>query len=110
MIPVGDEWHRHNFDCALPADLGNPPSGVTPMTEDEIAKDMEGFITAQPRSWKELITRYLAQPYPLVYRGFGRLRHKLGRANDGLWFPSTFAGHDFSSEKSTILKLAILIA
>lgn len=67
---------------------------------------MEGFITAQPRSWKELITRYLAQPYPLVYRGFGRLRHKLGRANDGLWFPYTFAGHDFSSEKSTILKLA----
>jgi len=67
-----------------PAAVKDPPKGL--YAEPRIwmeAKDMEGFITAQPRSWKELIIRYLALPYPLVYRGFGRLRHKLGRANDG---------------------------
>ncbi len=98
MIPVGPEWHRQNFDWALLTDLGQPPSNAKAMTEDEIAKDMEAFITGQPRSWKEIIFRYLAQPYPLVYRAFGRLRPRLGRAKDGLWFPYTFAGHDFSSE------------
>ena len=68
------------------------------MSEDEIAKDMEAFITEQPRAWKEIIARYLAQPYPRVYRAFGRLRPRLGRAGDYPWFRYTFSGHDFAYE------------
>jgi len=35
---------------ALAVDLGDPQANVTAMSEDEIAKDMETFITEQPRA------------------------------------------------------------
>ena len=97
MIPWGEQWHRGNFTFAVHADLGEPDPKATQMTEDEIAADMEAFIQQEPRTWKDIITRYLAQPYPLVYRAFGRLRPRLGRTNSYPWFPYTFSGHDFNA-------------
>ena len=97
MIPWGDGWIRENFAFSLNANLGEPDPKAKLMTEDEIATDMEAFIKAKPRSWKDIITNYLAQPYPLVYRAFGRLRPRLGRVNANPWFPYTFSGHEFDA-------------
>jgi 2,5-furandicarboxylate decarboxylase 1 len=97
-IPIGPEWRRDNFDWALAADLGNPAPNVAVMTENDIVGDMESFIAERPRAWKEIMTRYLGQPYPLVYRAFGRLRPRLGRAGDHPWYRYTFSAHDFACE------------
>ena len=98
MIPWGDGWNRDNFAFALcTTDLGEPDLKARQMTEDEIAADMEAFIQQQPRPWKEIIARYLAQPYPLVYRAFGRLRPRLGRTNSSPWYPYTFSAHEFDA-------------
>ena len=96
-IPWGDGLDRENFTFALCTNLGEPDPKAKPMTEDEIAADMEAFIQEQPRTWKDIITRYLAQPYPLVYRAFGRLRPRLGRVNSYPWYPYTFSGHEFDA-------------
>jgi 4-hydroxy-3-polyprenylbenzoate decarboxylase len=91
-------WKRDNFTFALmTTDLGEPDPQAKQMSEDEIAVDMEAFIRQQPRTWKDIITRYLAQPYPLVYRAFGCLRPRLGRTNSYPWFPYTFSGHEFNA-------------
>jgi len=104
-IPIGPGWRRDNFDWALAVDLGDPQANVTAMSEDEIAKDMETFITEQPRAWKEIIAHYLGQPYPLVYRAFGRLRPRLGRADDHPWYRYTFSGHEFAVEAAPAAKI-----
>ena len=97
-IPQGAGWDRNNFTFTLNVtDLGEPDPNAKQMTEDEIAKDMEAFIREKPRAWKEIVKRYLAQPYPLLYRAFGRLRPRLGRTNDSPWFPYTFSAHDFDA-------------
>lgn len=98
MIPWGDGWVRESFAFALcTKDLGEPDPKAKQMTEDEIAADMEVFINEQPRTWKEIIKRYLAQSYPPVYRAFGRLRPRLGRVNSHPWFPYTFSGDEFDA-------------
>ena len=97
MIPWGDGWIWENFAFALNSNLGEPDPKAKPMTEDEIAADMEAFIKAQPRTWKDIITNYLAQPYPLVYRAYGRLRPRLGRVNQHPSFPYTFSSHEFDA-------------
>jgi 4-hydroxy-3-polyprenylbenzoate decarboxylase len=35
------------------------------MTENELTNDVEMFIKAVPRSWKEILEKYHGQPYPL---------------------------------------------
>jgi 2,5-furandicarboxylate decarboxylase 1 len=97
-IPWGDGWVRDKFTLALcTTGLGEPDPKARQMTEDQIAADMEAFIRQQPRAWKDITARYLAQPYPLVYRAFGRLRPRLGRVNSSPWFPYTFSGHEFDA-------------
>jgi 4-hydroxy-3-polyprenylbenzoate decarboxylase len=78
--------------------LGDPPPNVKAMTEAEILSDMETLIKASPRSWKEILQTYHGQPYPIIYRAFGTLRHRLGRLNDAPWYRYTFSGHDFAPD------------
>jgi 4-hydroxy-3-polyprenylbenzoate decarboxylase len=59
---------------------------------------MATFIKEAPRSWKEILEKYHGQPYPLIYRAFGNLRHRLGRSNDAPWYRYTFSDHDFAFE------------
>ena len=97
-IPLVGNWDRHTFDISAAVVLGDPPPNVEPMTEDDLAKDMAAFIRAAPRAWKEILQKCHGQPYPLVYRAFGNLRHQLGRTNDAPWYRYTFSDHDFAFE------------
>jgi 4-hydroxy-3-polyprenylbenzoate decarboxylase len=97
-IPLGPNFVRSHFDRSTAFVLGDPPANVKPMTEGELTKDMDSLIHAAPRSWKEILEHYNGQPYPVIYRAFGNLRHKLGRCNDAPWFRYTFSDHDFAFE------------
>jgi 2,5-furandicarboxylate decarboxylase 1 len=55
-------------------------------------------IAAQPRAWHEILKQYHGQPYPVLYRAFGNLRHKLGRTNDPPWYRYTLSATPFSWE------------
>ena len=68
------------------------------MTEDAIVRDVTAFIKEKPRSWHEILQNYHRQPYNVIYRAFGRLRHQFGRANDSPWFLYTLANRDFAFE------------
>jgi 2,5-furandicarboxylate decarboxylase 1 len=97
-IPLVGNWDRHSFDASTACILGDPPSNLKEMTEDELTNDMATFIKEAPRSWKEILEKYHGQPYPLIYRAFGNLRHRLGRSNDAPWYRYTFSDHDFAFE------------
>ena len=97
-IPLVGNWDRHSFDPSAACMLGDPPPNVKAMTEGELTSDMEAFIRAAPRSWKEILQNYHGQPYPIIYRAFGNLRHQLGRMNDAPWYRYTFCDHDFAFE------------
>jgi 2,5-furandicarboxylate decarboxylase 1 len=97
-IPLVGNWDPDSFAWSAAVDLGDPPANVTPMTEEQIANDMTAFIKQAPRSWREILVKYHGQPYNLIYRAFGSLRHRLGRAGDKPWFRYTFADHDFAFE------------
>ena len=97
-IPLVGDWDVDSFAWSAAVDLGDPPANVTPMTEEQIASDMTAFIKQAPRSWREILLKYHGQPYNLIYRAFGGLRHQLGRAGDKPWFRYTFADRDFAFE------------
>jgi 2,5-furandicarboxylate decarboxylase 1 len=97
-IPMVGKWDPHDFDWSAAVDLGEPPAIVQPMTEDALVTDMTGFIKQEARSWRDILQKYHGQPYNIIYRAFGRLRHQLGRAGDSPWFRYTFADHDFAFE------------
>jgi 2,5-furandicarboxylate decarboxylase 1 len=97
-IPLVGNWDRHTFDISAAAVLGDPPPNVEPMSEDDLTKDMAEFIRAAPRAWKDILQKYHGQPYPLIYRAFGNLRHQLGRTNDAPWYRYTFSDHNFAFE------------
>jgi 2,5-furandicarboxylate decarboxylase 1 len=97
-IPLVGNWDPDSFAWSAAVDLGDPPATVAPMTEEQIAKDMAAFIKQAPRSWRDILVKYHGQPYNLIYRAFGSLRHQLGRAGDKPWFRYTFADHDFAFE------------
>lgn len=59
---------------------------------------MTDFIKAAPRSWREILVEYHGQPYPVIYRAFGNIRHLLGRLNDEPWFRYTFSESNFADE------------
>jgi hypothetical protein len=90
-IPWGEKWVQSDFQRSAPFELGDPPAGVSPMTEDQIAKEMDSFIRNSPRSWKELLQHFKGQNYRDVYRAFGRLRSKLGRVVQPPFFPYAFS-------------------
>ena len=45
-VPLGPEWNPNEFVRSTVADLGDPPAGLTIMTEEALTKDMEAFIAA----------------------------------------------------------------
>ena len=95
------------FDCTIPlvgkvdpfsyaAAVVSEPLKVDPadkpLSDDEIAKEMEKLIRAKPMNWHELLEHFASQPYPAVYRAFGQLRPKLGRiADQRPDYPYTFS-------------------
>jgi hypothetical protein len=57
----------------------------------------DAFIQEKPRTWYEILQRFAGQPYPAVYRAFGRLWPDLGRREDlAPTFPYTFADTEFT--------------
>jgi 2,5-furandicarboxylate decarboxylase 1 len=97
-IPLGPNWNPEEFVKSAVADLGGPPANVKPMTEAEITTDMLALITTAPRSWREILVHYHGQPYPVTYRAFGNLRHKLGRRDDAPWYRYTVSDTPFAYE------------
>jgi 2,5-furandicarboxylate decarboxylase 1 len=95
-VPMGPHWNPDEFQKSALTDLGDPPANITTMAEDQLAKDMEAFITAAPRSWLEILTHYHGQPYPIIYGAFGSLRHRLGRTNDAPWYRYTISATPFA--------------
>ena len=102
---------KAGFDCTIPV-VGHvdrfayaaatvcEPLTVAPdtraMSEDELAQAMEDLIRAKPRTWKDILEHFAGQPYPVLYRAFGRLRPRLGRmADERPGYPYTFADSDF---------------
>ena len=66
------------------------------MTEEPLTKDMEAFTGAEPRTGHDVLKQYHGQPYPVLYRAFGNLRHKLGRTNDPPWYRYTLSDKPFA--------------
>ncbi|HEV7734268.1 MAG TPA: UbiD family decarboxylase [Candidatus Binatia bacterium] len=97
-IPLGPNFVRSHFDRSTVFVLGDPPPGVVPMREDDLTKDMAALIHVAPRTWKEILQHYNGQPYPVLYRAFGNLRHQLGRCDDAPWYRYTFSDNDFASD------------
>ncbi|MFL5337542.1 MAG: hypothetical protein ACJ8H8_31300 [Geminicoccaceae bacterium] len=97
-IPLVGKVDRHAYDWSSACDLGPMPPDVKPMDEAALAKDMEAFIQAAPRSWKEILQHYHGQPYRPIYRAFSSLRHRLGRSADAPWYRYTFSASDFAGE------------
>ncbi len=97
------------FDCTMPLGQDNAkfaralimppieqPADVEPLTEDEIEDKLRELIQQSPKSWREIVTYFAGQPYPHVYRAFGRLRPHLGRmADQGPEYPYTIADTEF---------------
>jgi 4-hydroxy-3-polyprenylbenzoate decarboxylase len=101
-IPWGEKWVQSDFQRSAPFELGDPPAGVSPLTEDQIAKEMESLIRNSPRSWKELLQHFKGQNYRDVYRAFGRLRSRLGRVVQPPFFPYAFSDtRDFIGDAPT---------
>ncbi len=103
-IPLVGNWDPDSFTWSSAVDLGEPPANVTPMTEEQITGDMTAFIKQAPRSWRDILVKYHGQPYNLIYRAFGNLRHQLGRAGNKPWYGYTFADHDFAFEPEPPVK------
>ena len=97
-VPLGPEWNPNEFVRSTVTDLGDPPPGLKIMTEEALTKDMEAFIRAEPRAWHDILKQYHGQPYPVLYRAFGNLRHRLGRTNDPPWYRYTLSATPFSWE------------
>ncbi|MDF2997285.1 MAG: UbiD family decarboxylase [Xanthobacteraceae bacterium] len=97
-IPIGPDWNPNEFVRSTVCDLGEPPAGVVAMTEEALTADMEAFIKTAPKSWREILANYHGQPYPVIYRAFGNLRHRLGRTDDAPWYRYTFSDGPFAYE------------
>jgi 2,5-furandicarboxylate decarboxylase 1 len=95
-IPRGPGWDPQRFESSGHTVLGDPPPNVPVMTEDALTADLEAFIKQQPRSWFEIVSKYQGQPYPVIYRSFGNLRHRLGRVDDAPWYRYTLSDTPFA--------------
>ena len=56
--------------------------------------DMDSLIQEKARSWKEILQHYHGQPYPVIYKAFSDLRHRLSRKEDAPWYRYTFTEKD----------------
>ena len=96
--PFGRGVDLTAFDYSTFPDFGPWPTNVKIMTEDALTKDMEALIRSKPQSWMEILKHYHGQPYPVVYRAFGNLRHRLGRTNDAPWYRYVLSDKPFAFE------------
>ena len=95
-IPLVGHVDAFSYKAAAVADPLQVDTSVKPMTEEQIAAEMEKMIREKPRSWNDLLVHFASQPYPALYRAFGRLRPKLGRmADERPDYPYTFSDQDF---------------
>jgi len=91
-IPLVGDYDPLSFAACTVAQPLPDPGDVEAMTEDDLVAAMTAFIQAAPRSWQEILAELNGQPYPNVYRAFGKLRHQLGRrADQRPAYPYTFA-------------------
>lgn len=102
-IPLVGGFDAHSFDPSTICDLGNVPTQITPMNEPALTQDMEAFIQEAARSWKEILQRYHGQPYPVIYKAFSNLRHRLGRKDDAPWYRYEFIDNDSNHERSVTI-------
>jgi 4-hydroxy-3-polyprenylbenzoate decarboxylase len=95
-IPLVGNVDRYAYEAATVSAPLIRPREAHPMSEDELAQQMRALINDKPRTWKEIVEHFAGQPYPLVYRAFGRLRPELGRmADQRPYYPYTFSDSDF---------------
>lgn len=90
-IPFGPNYVQSDFQRSAPFVLPVPDGPVTKLSEQEIADAMEEFIAEQPRSWKEVLTKFNGQNYRDLYRAFGTLRGRLGRVVEPPYYPYSFS-------------------
>jgi len=89
-IPLVGDVDRSAYDWSSACDLGPAPKNVVALDKEALTKDMEAFIRAAPRSWKDILQRYHGQPYRPIYQAFSALRHRLGRCSDAPWYRYAF--------------------
>jgi len=95
-IPLVGDVDRFSYLAATVSEPLAVDTHADIMSEEALTANMEVFIREKPRSWEEIIGRYASQPYPIVYRAFGRLRPHLGRmADERPDYPYTFSETDF---------------
>lgn len=93
-FPLVGGFDVHSFDPSTVCNLGKIPEQITPMNEQTLTQDMELFIQEQARSWKEILQHYHGQSYPIIYKAFSNLRHRLGRKEDAPWYRYVFTDKD----------------
>ena len=60
---------------------------------------MTAMIRERPRTWHEIIAKFAAQPYPIVYRAFGQSRPKLEcMADQRPDYPYMFSNTEFMND------------
>lgn len=81
------------FEAAVVSQPIAQPPTVPVLSEETLLGEMSDYIRQAPRLWKDILDRFAGQPYPIVYRAFGKLRPKLGRMMHMSPFPYTFSDH-----------------
>jgi UbiD family decarboxylase len=94
-IPIVGHVDHTMYDAAVVSEPIAQPKDPGTLTEDQLTEQMEQLIRLKPSNWKEILEHFAGQPYPVVYRAFGRLRPKLGRIVDDVpRYPYTFSEVD----------------
>jgi 4-hydroxy-3-polyprenylbenzoate decarboxylase len=102
-IPLVGDVDGFAYQAAVVSEPLNPPAQTVPVSEEELTAQMEALIRAKPRTWKEILEQFAGQPYPVIYRAFGRLRPKLGRmADERPSYPYTISDSDFVYADSAV--------
>jgi UbiD family decarboxylase len=95
-IPLNGDRDKFAVATVSPP-IDQPASAAAPPDEGALVEQMTAFIKQAPRTWYEILQRFAGQPYPPVYRAFGKLRPNLGRRVDlGPDFPYTFSQTEFT--------------
>ena len=105
-IPLVGDVDRSAYDWSSACDLGPAPKNVVAMDKDALTKDMEVFIRAAPRSWKDILQHYHGQPYRPIYQAFSALRHRLGRCSDAPWYRYAFLNSGLADATPGLARLS----
>lgn len=94
---IGPGFDADSFTRSAATVMPTPAPDVVQLSVSELVDDMSAFIAAEPRTWRDILTKYNGQNYQNIYRAFGSLRHKLGRVDSAPLFPYTFSDTPFST-------------